>query len=425
MKRVYIETYGCELNRGDAAIMKMILEDSGYTIVDDPKDADVIILNTCIVRYDTEVRMVKRLRELSRLGKKIVVAGCMARALPSIARKVCPDAILLVPQAVERVVEAVEAPPRSVIFEDVRMFTRVPIVVDRCIAIIPVAEGCLDECAFCIVKRARPKLKSIPIEKVVEAVKRAVEKGAIEIHITAQDLAVYGVDIYGRPAVVDLLEALLEIEREFYIRIGQMNPKYIPQYLDRLIDVLRDPRVYKHLHIPVQSGSNKVLSIMNRGHSVELFIQIVKELRKKVEGISIATDIIVGHPGEDEYSFLETVKLVLDMELDRLHIARYSLRPMTRAASMPQIPDPIKKARSSYIERVYELYAHSINLEYVGSRALCIVSETGRGSTYVCRLFNYRPVIVYSENDILGKRIVVEIENATFYDLRGRVVSVL
>jgi MiaB-like tRNA modifying enzyme len=426
LKRIYIETYGCTLNKADSAIMKTVLLEKGYEIVDKPEEADVIILNTCIVRHDTEVRMLKRIEVLRDLGKKIVVAGCMAKALPAKIRKVLPEVSLVTPQAVHRVAEVVESRQPMVLHSEVKEYTILPRVVDGVIASIPVAEGCLDECSFCIVKVARPHLRSVSIEKVVEAVKEALKRGAIEIEITAQDLSVYGYDMYGKYALPELLNAVLELEGDYVIRLGQLNPRHVINYLDELIDILKNPRVYKHLHIPVQSGDNRVLKLMNRGYTVENFIEMVSEVRRKIEGAHIATDIIVGHPGEDEEAFAASVRLIVEYGVDRVHIARYSPRPFTKSALMPQVPDPIKKLRSSYIEKVYEEIALNVNRDYVGSRAFTWITEVDslRGRA-IGRLFNYRPVVLDVGSKALGKKALIEITDATFYDLRGKVLELI
>ncbi|MEL9939631.1 MAG: tRNA (N(6)-L-threonylcarbamoyladenosine(37)-C(2))-methylthiotransferase [Ignisphaera sp.] len=425
-KRVYIETYGCALNRADSAIMKTILVESGYEVVDRIEDADVVVLNTCVVRHDTESRMFSRMEYLKKLNKRVVVAGCLARVLPAKVRRVLPSASIVVPQSVNRIVEAVESSEPQVLFDDFKSFVVLPRIVDGVIATIPVAEGCLDECSFCVVKVARPHLRSVPIEKVVEVFKDVLRRGAIEIEITAQDLSVYGYDLYGRYALPDLLESLLAVEGNYMIRIGQLNPRHLINYLDRVIDILKSPNVYKHLHIPVQSGDNRVLEIMNRKHSVEDFINIVTEVRRKIEGVHIATDIIVGHPGEDEKAFMESVKLIVEYGIERVHIARFSPRPFTKSSLMPQIPDPVKKSRSSYIEKVYEETAAKINMDYVGSKAVVTITEVDNvRNKAIGRLFNYIPVVLDVGREYLGKRGVVKIEDATFFDLRGRLLEVI
>ncbi|MCS7111877.1 MAG: tRNA (N(6)-L-threonylcarbamoyladenosine(37)-C(2))-methylthiotransferase [Ignisphaera sp.] len=426
-KKVYIEVYGCTLNRADAATIKTALLCNGYEIVDVPTNADVIILNTCVVRYDTEVRMIKRLESLSRLGKKIVVAGCMARVMPASIRRVCPQSVLMTPQSVHRVVEAIEAPPQSIVSDDFKSFHIMPKIIEGVKVSIPVAEGCIDECSFCVVKVARPHLRSAPIEKVVTTIKEVLSMGAVEIEITAQDLSVYGIDLYGSYALPKLLQAILEIDSDdFIVRLGQLNPKHTVNYLDDIIRILRDPRVYKHLHIPVQSGNNAVLRTMNRGYNVEQFLDIIREVRNKVEGVHIATDIIVGHPGEDEQAFLDSVELISENYIDRVHIARFSQRPYTKSALMPQVPDPIKKLRSSYMEKVYEAVALELNREYIGSIAKVWITEIdASGNKAVGRLYNYRPVVLEQGVEVLGKRGYAIITDATFFDLRGSIQTIL
>lgn len=424
MIKVYIETYGCALNKADALVMKKIINENGYEVVDEVAEADVVIINTCAVRYDTEVRMFKRVEQLLRHGKKLIVAGCLTRIYPYKLKSINDSISLLSPQSIDKVIEAIESKHSVAFFDDVKRFEVLPEIVEGAIATIPVAEGCLDECSFCIVKIARPHLSSARIDDVVEVVKRVLEKNAVEIELTAQDLAVYGYDLYGKYMLPELLRRILEIDREnFVIRLGQMNPRHMANFVDELIEILKDPRVYKHLHIPVQSGSNKVLNYMNRKHDVEVFLEIVRELRNKIEGIHIATDIIVGHPGEDDEAFLESVRLIAENYIDRVHIARFSPRPQTKSALMSQVPDPVKKRRSSHIEKVYEAIALNINTDYVGSIAKVWITEVDRErGRAIGRLFNYRPVVLDAGAEALGRRAYVKIEEATFYDLRGRIL---
>ncbi len=430
MVKVYIETYGCTLNRADSEIMKTVLIERGHTIVDRLEDADVVIINTCTVRKDSEARMVKRLRELRRIarGKRIVVAGCMAKAQPYLVSKIVPDASLISPQNIDKVYLAVESSSRVVLIDGVRPTHVVPSTTIDVIGIVPIADGCLNDCSFCIVKLARGRLVSYPPKLIVEAVERLVRRGAKEIELTAQDTAAYGRDLDTSSFKIrlpDIVRMVAEIDGDFMIRIGQMNPQWTLDILDDLAEVLKYPKVYKYIHLPVQSGDDRVLKIMKRGHTVEDFIEIVKFLRKKIPGIQIATDIIVGHPGEDEDAFRNTVELVKKVEPDKVHLAQYSLRPRTEAAAMPQIPDPIKKARSKILEKIIEDIGLSINKEYIGSRAKAIIVEKGfRPGSVVARLYNYKPVVIKEELP-LGKWVEVEIEQATFFDLRTSKCKIL
>jgi len=423
--KVYIEVYGCALNRSDAMYAKEMLMEQGFEIVDDIKEADAVILFTCIVRRDTELKMIKRLTELCKEFRgRIVVAGCMASALPERIRSTCPSASLVTPRGLSKIARALKG--EKIVDEDVRIFDRIPMYFEGVRATIAVADGCLDECSFCIIKKARPNLVSAPIERIVDAVKCAISRGVVEIELTAQDLAVYGYDRYGKFMLPELLHRILEIEGDFRIRLGQMNPKYIAKFIDELIEILRDPRVYKHVHIPVQSGNDRVLNAMNRGYSAELFRDVVSELRNKIENIHIATDVIVGFPTETEFEFLDTVKLILELDIDRVHIARFSLRPKTKAVSMKQIPEPIKKLRSSYMEALYELVGMSKNMEFVGALVSGYVVEYDSSrNSYVVRAPDYRSIVVKncSKRNLLGEKVLVKITEASFYDLRGVIMD--
>ncbi|NPA97636.1 MAG: tRNA (N(6)-L-threonylcarbamoyladenosine(37)-C(2))-methylthiotransferase [Crenarchaeota archaeon] len=423
--KVCIEVFGCALNRSDAMYARELLEEAGFEITDDLAECDTVVVFTCIVRRDSELRSVRRISDLCKAGKRVVVAGCLASALPAEALRYCKDASLLTPSAVSDIVGVVKG-LKKVAHRDTKVFDRVPRVVRGSVATIAVSDGCLDECSFCIVKRARPYLKSAPIDKVVEAIKKALRDGAVEIELTAQDLAVYGVDLYGTYALPELLERILEIDEDFRLRLGQMNPRHLAQIIDRVIDALKDPRVYKHLHIPIQSGCDRILNLMNRKHSAELFREIVKEFRRKIENVHIATDIIVGFPTERESEFLESAKLIIEMDIDRVHIARYSPRPLTKAYSMPQVPEPIKKARSSYLESIYELHALSKNLEFINavSEGYAVEYDPDR-RTVTARLSDYRSVVLRGTKDIVGKKIRFRITEATFFDLRGRIMEVI
>ncbi|MEM4848273.1 MAG: 2-methylthioadenine synthetase, partial [Ignisphaera sp.] len=178
--------------------MKKLLVEGGYEVVNSIEEADIIVINTCAVRYDTEVRIFKRIDQILKLGKKLIIAGCLTKIYPYKLKTMSNNLCILSPQSVDKILDAVKADKPVAFFHDVKKFKVLPEIVEGVKATIPVAEGCLDECSFCVVKVARPHLSSVPIEKVVEVVKNVLNKGAIEVELTAQDLAVYGYDLYGR-----------------------------------------------------------------------------------------------------------------------------------------------------------------------------------------------------------------------------------
>lgn len=418
--RVYIETYGCALNKADTALMKSLLSSNGHQIVRTPEEADVIIVNTCTVRRDSEERILKRLSKLRSLSnKKLIVAGCMAAAQPYTVLRHVPNAVLISPQHVTEIVTLVESrSPKHLIGGERDVSYLEPYLEDR-VATIPIAEGCLGDCAFCIVKIARRRLRSYRPGLVVRAVRKAVEMGAIEVDLTAQDTGSYGIDLGGVRLPGLVRRVLEEVNGNYMIRLGMMNPDTIADVLDDLVDVLKDRRVFKYVHLPLQSGSDKVLRIMKRKYSVDEYRAIVKELRSKVEGISIATDIIVGHPGEDDEDFEMTVNIVKELMFDKVHIAQYTPRPRTEAAAMRQVPEGVKKARSTALAIIVEEIGREQNIRYVGSLAEVLVATKSFRGDALGRTFNYRPVVIQGHKDFRGLG-VARITGATFFDLRGK-----
>ena len=425
--KVYIENYGCPVNKADGAYMLSLLYKAGFMETKTPDEANVIIINTCTVRKDTEHNMVKRIKKLYALalrkGAKLVVTGCLPKAQPYIVNTIAPNASMVSPQNYDKIVDAALSKSRVVLLKGERRTDIVPMYISGVVAAIPIAEGCLGSCSYCIVKLARGNLKSYPPRLIIERVKEALAKGVVEIDLTAQDTATYGLDIGTNLA--DLVSEIVDISGDFMVRIGMMNPNLVLKILDEILEIYRHPKVYKFLHIPLQSGDNRVLKIMNRPYTVEEFVEIVKEFRRKIPEINITTDIIVGHPGEDDEAFENTLKIMREVGFDRVHLATYSLRPHTLSASMPQIPSSIKKARMKRAIKVMEEEAYKRHSRFIGRKVNVLVTETGRNNTFVGRTINYYPVILPSTELIRGLWVKVEITDATFYDLRGKVIKVL
>ncbi|MGC9148259.1 MAG: tRNA (N(6)-L-threonylcarbamoyladenosine(37)-C(2))-methylthiotransferase [Sulfolobales archaeon] len=431
--RVYVETYGCTLNKADSMIMASEIEKAGGIVTSNIDEADVILINTCIVRRETEERMILRLKELRTKyvpDKRIIVAGCMASALPATVREIIPEASIISTHGIYRVNEALNSkkPVYIGLSKDLRESREINLPKkfllenkeDLSIP-IPITQGCMSDCSFCITKYARPVLKSYEPKTIKRAVEEAVNLGYKEIELTAQDTAVYGFDLEKRFLLPDLLRELVDIEGDFMIRVGMMNPQWLNKIIDDLIEIYRDPKIFKFVHIPIQSGDDRVLRIMKRGYSVQEFIDYVKGFRKKIPDINIATDIIVGHPGEDEEAFENTIKLLEELKFDRVHIAQYSIRPFTEAASMPQVDENTKKKRSTILQKIQEKIGSEINRSFVNKRVKTIVVKRGyRGRGYIGRSISYRTVVIDNiDQSYLGKWVYVNISDATYFDLRG------
>jgi MiaB-like tRNA modifying enzyme len=296
--KVYIETYGCALNQGDASIMQGIIEERGHEIVNDASIADTIIIVTCTVIDTTQQRMLSRIRKFKEKynGKKIVVAGCMASAQPGLIKKVADDAILVSPLEVISIVDAIEGR---------KTYAGIKAGIERKIDIsmnIPISDGCIYGCSYCITKKARGNLILYPMDLLYEDIKKAISKGCREIRLTSQDTASY----QGLP---ELIEKVASIGEDFRIRIGMMHPLSAYKILDEIIEAFKNEKVYKFLHLPLQSASKKILERMKRGYDIDIFSEIVEAFRKEFD-ITLATDIIVAFPGESEEDFNETIEAI-------------------------------------------------------------------------------------------------------------------
>lgn len=411
--RYFVESYGCTMNFGEGEQLSKKMESLGHTRVDSPDEADIVILNTCTVVDTTEKKMIHRMGELKQEGKEIIVTGCMAKVQPKRISIRLPESMIIPPDQYDlfsgKVESAFGCAPCTETYEF------------GASAILPIAQGCLGNCSYCITRFARGVLKSYQEDELLNEFKSMLDSGVKEILVTAQDTACYGRDI--DTDLPTLLRRFLEFEGEYKIRIGMMNPNNLDRILDDLMDVMEDERVYRFLHIPVQSGSNSVLEKMRRHYTVDRFMGIVNRLRERYPDISIATDLITGFPGETERDHEKSIKLIKDLHADTVNITRFSVRPGTDAATMKnQIHGNISKERSTELTETKMSVEGDINSTLIGQRYRALVTESGRPGTMIARNRNYRPIGI--ETDIpIGTFIDVEITGSAPTHLVGRIAN--
>ena len=401
--KVHIETFGCTANVGDELKMRAILRHAGHEIVE-AREADVVIVNTCTVTKRTELNVIKRLKELNGQGKEVVVAGCMAAAQPELVK--------------------------SILGEDVTLVTPGDICngyseeqeldFDGVIGIIPIAMGCVGKCSYCIVKRARGELRSYEPERICEAVKSAVESGAREIRITAQDCSAYGWDCFDTPKLPELLKMLTSMEGDFKIRVGMMNPFTVIRILDELLEAFDSEKIFKFFHVPVQSGSDKVLGDMRRNYKVADFVEIVKSIRKRFDYCTICTDFIIGFPTETEEDFVSSLSLLETVKPEKVNITRFSPRPGTEASTLKDLVEREKKRRSRMFSDVYHRLAFEKNKELEGKEVQVLVTEKGKKGGVIGRDISYRTVVIKKDLP-LGAACKVQVKEAKSTYLVGEV----
>lgn len=409
-----VETYGCTMNQGEGLMLEGQLADLGYEITAHAAEADLVVLNTCTVIRETEARMLKRMAELSSQRKKLVVAGCVAAVQPDEAVKRAPEALIIPPRDYSRFAPLVEG-------RFGRGGVAIPLARERTTAILPIAQGCLGSCSYCITKLARGTLDSYPLDRIVGEAQAGLGAGARELLITAQDTAAYGMDL-GRD-LGNVLDAVTSLPGDFMVRVGMMNPESLERIVDRFLPAWMSPKVYKFVHLPVQSGSDRILEAMNRGHTAEAFESLVMRLRAVCPDMTLSTDVITGFPGEEEEDHQATVELIRRVRPDIVNVTRFSPRPGTAAArARHQIPGWISKERSREMTALRMSIAEEINRRHIGREEAVLVTEPGKEGTMIGRTAAYRPVVVPGALP-LGNWVTVRIADAAPTYLLGTVAQ--
>jgi len=414
--RVYIKTFGCSANKIEEEIIRRKLISSGFYITDSINDADVIIVNTCTVRTETDLKIMKYLSLINKINKKIIVTGCMASAQPALIAKNFPSCSIISP--ISKIDEAIKNNIKICLDKE-KPIDSFPYI-NGIKASILIARGCLGNCSYCIVRIAKGTLKSISCDIIKNNLLEALNYGAKEIRISAQDTGVYGYDIGVNLAF--LLNKLIEIPKDFIMRIGMFKPSSVLPFLNQLLDSYSSEKIYKFIHIPVQSGSNKILEKMNRGYNIETFKKVLNSFKERFPNITFYTDIIVGFPGEEEYEFNETYKLLMEIKPDKTHISRFTPRPHTLAAAMPQIPEYIKKKRSKELSRITKEIQLENNSKWIGKIVEALVIERNN-NRILARTKEYKNIILPNCNISLGEKIEVMIDDVTPFCLIGRITK--
>lgn len=414
---IYVENYGCTANRYDLEIMLAYLMEAGYGLSTTPEEADVILVNTCGVKKQTEDKVLWHLGVLNRLNKPFIVAGCLPKInLPAIERAAPDFSIAMDPQSVDEILLAIQRAEGGE--KNGKIFSREPKVKPRLpkvrsnefLEIVQIAEGCRSACSFCCTRFARGKLFSYPKEILIDRIRESVKEGVKEVWLTAQDTGAYGRDI--GTDLAELLMDLCTVKGKFFMRVGMMNPCHAMGMLDRLIEAYKDERVFKFLHLPVQSGDDKVLRLMNRPYTAEDFKTIISSFRREIPQITIATDIICGFPGEDEEAFQRSLGLIEEIKPDVLNISKFFPRPRTPAERMEQIPAQEMKERSLRLSTVFRRICHEKNRAWLHWKGEIIVDEKGKDDSWVGRNFAYKPIVVKSRKKLLGKFLQVQVKKA-------------
>ncbi|MCF2135774.1 MAG: tRNA (N(6)-L-threonylcarbamoyladenosine(37)-C(2))-methylthiotransferase [Candidatus Thorarchaeota archaeon] len=423
--RFYLETYGCALNAADSDMMVGRLHQMGAERVDCLEEADVAIVNTCGVKEPTEDRIIFRLSELSKCGVPVIVTGCLPKISLSRVKAAIPNfAAILGPQSIDSlgpiVLQVLEG-QRGILHLTSDMSSKLQYFEgppNSVICTIPICEGCLGNCAYCAVRLARSVVRSYSIDEIFQVALRSVHNGYREIRLTAQDAGAFGHD--SGETLVNLLARLDTIPGEHRFRLGMFNPNLILDSLSQLLDIMSSNHFFKFFHIPVQSGSNSILRSMRRRYTVEEWIMVVETIRKRFPEASIATDIIVGFPGETDADFEATIEVIRQTHPQIVNISKYGDRPGTSASKAKnKVDTSLKKQRS----RRLSLLVHDLVLQnhqaWLGWSGLVLTTDHASRGGVLARTDSYVPVII-SEDVEVGIHLPVEIIGAERTHLLGR-----
>lgn len=423
--KVYIESYGCTFNQADGQIIAGNLIENDIDIVDSIDEADVVIVNTCYVKLPTENKLTYRIQKLQKEfpDKKIIVGGCMVEIDPEKLAKIGPNCSWIGPHQLNKASEVVCAAYCGEVIRETG-FSKEPkvgvpkLIDDNLIHIIQICEGCLGSCSFCCTRFARGPLNSYPIADIVAEAKDAIENGACEIQLTAQDTAAFGRD--SGEKLSTLIEEVANLDGDFRVRVGMMHPKNILNDVDEIIDAMKHPKVYDFIHLPVQSGSDKVLKDMRRGHTIEQYLEIVSKFKNEIPGITLAVDIIVGYPTETDDDFDLTVKLLEEVKPSLIHLSKYQHRKGAISSSLDEVPPETMKKRSKFLSEIKSKITEDENKELVGTQQKVLVVEKGSKGGFIAKTDSYIPVIVPDAK--LGAFVDVKITEATATYLKSELL---
>lgn len=380
MARIFVEAYGCSASFADSEMISGIIRNGGHTLAEDPSQSDLNLIVTCSVKDATAKRMLHRIKSLGAADEPLVVAGCLPKAEPRTVQRAAGTASMMGPGSIGQTLSIVQSALGGIRTVDIadRQEPKVglpKVRLNPAVGIIEIASGCMSECTFCQTKLAKGGLTSYRPGQIVRQAKSEVADGCKEIWLTSTDNGCYGLDIgTDLPELVDAVSDA--IPDGCMIRVGMMNPMYMPKIRGRLLESLKSDKVYKFLHVPVQSGSDRVLREMARGHTADTFRRVVGEARRMFPDITISTDVIVGFPSETESEFEDTARLLWETTPDIVNLSKYSARPGTDAAERPDRVDPSEiKRRSRAMTGQVARISEESNRRWIGWRGPVLFDE--------------------------------------------------
>jgi len=412
MPRYYIWTIGCQMNKAESERLSSYLEQKGYEATDNSAEADLIVLNSCVVRQSAEDRVTNKLHLLKLLKKErpeitLAVTGCLVNSETSRLEKKFPYVDhFFKPGDYPDWLEKKDAAPPIPQNPSASTF-------------VPINQGCDNFCSYCIVPYRRGRERSRPMPEIVNEVATLVERGVKEVILLGQNVDSYGHDLPGKPDLADLLTELNAINELARIRFLTNHPKDMNLKLIEAIASL--DKVCEEISLPFQAGDDEILKAMRRGYTIEQYRQLVAQIRSKIPGVALSTDVIVGFPSESDEQFQQTLNLLSELRFDTVHVAAYSPRPGTIATREfeDNIPLPEKKERLNKIERLQERFATEINAQLQDNTVEILVEGKAKGKWWG-RTRTGKLVFFNSDHDCLGQLVIIMVNKTSPWSLQGK-----
>ncbi len=435
-KKATVITYGCQMNVNESAKIKKILENLGYELTDNIEETDIVFLNTCTVREGAATQIYGKLGEIKRVreerGTKIVVTGCFAQEQGrELIKKFNYIDIVMGNQNIGRIPEAIEEienrSTKHVVMTDYE--DELPPRIDadfesKKTASIAITYGCNNFCTYCIVPYVRGRERSVPMAELIEEARELVKKGYKEIILLGQNVNSYGKGLSENETFANLLQNICDIDGDFIIRFVSPHPR---DFTDDVIDVIaRNPKIARSLHLPLQSGSTRVLKLMNRGYSKEQYIALAEKIKERIPGVSLTADIIVGFPQETEEDFMDTLDVVDKVGFETSFMFMYSIRKGTKAAVMEgQIDDEVKKDRLHRLMSLQNSISKKLSMEYEGKTERVLVEGPSKKNKDMLssRTSTNKIVLFKGDPSLEGQFVNVKIKECKTWTLYGELAE--
>jgi len=436
MKKVYIRTFGCQMNERDSELIAGMLLEKGYELVETPEKADIVLFNTCSVRQHAEDRVAGNLEKLvSRKKKepdlKIGVLGCMARRHGELLFKEFPHLDIVVGASniynIPELLEQACSQEKVIAVNNTKRPTKGTNPDHRAgsfSAFVNIMYGCDNYCSYCIVPHVRGREVSRPKKDILKEIKALVDKGFKEVTLLGQNVNSYGKGLSQKIDFPELLEAANGIKGIERIRFVTSHPKDAGKSLFRAMREL--DKVCEHIHLPLQSGSNKILDLMNRKYTIEDYRAKIDLLREMVPGAGVTTDVIVGFPSEGEKDYNDTRKVMEEIGYNSAFIFKYSPRPPAISSCLvDNIPEEVKKKRNKELLDIQRKISHAKNKEMIGSVQEVLVEGKSRMSDkeLVGKTRNNISCVFPGNSDLVGQLVSVRVKSASPHTLKGELVE--